>query len=229
MKNRRNYYRILQVQPDATFEVIRASYKTIMRELKQHPDLGGDHWKAQILNEAYETLSNKTKRQIYDKKLFEHFTKKPCPDPNTGKTPIITIFCPFCKRPLARQTNSNESCPTCKSPLKPFTFNQYENESRRSIPRIKKSEKIYYYTTWPQKGKIAEMVDFSKEGIRFKCNDKLNPGMLIKISNSKIKGIIKIKNVQKMYYDSKIIFSIGAEFVSVTFNKSHGNLFSVSA
>ncbi len=52
MKNRRNYYRILQVQPDASPEVIRASYKTIMRELKTHPDLGGGHWNATLVNEA---------------------------------------------------------------------------------------------------------------------------------------------------------------------------------
>jgi predicted transcriptional regulator len=35
MKNRRNYYRILQVQPDAPVEIIRASYRTMMRELKR--------------------------------------------------------------------------------------------------------------------------------------------------------------------------------------------------
>lgn len=34
MMNRRNYYRILQVQPDAPPEIIRASYRTLMKELK---------------------------------------------------------------------------------------------------------------------------------------------------------------------------------------------------
>ena len=40
MENRRNYYRILQVQPDAPVEVIKASYRALMRELRLHPDLG---------------------------------------------------------------------------------------------------------------------------------------------------------------------------------------------
>ena len=69
MKNKRNYYRLLQVQPDAPYEIIHASYRTLMRELKSHPDLGGEHSDAYLLNEAYETLSNSAKRSEYDKKL----------------------------------------------------------------------------------------------------------------------------------------------------------------
>lgn len=69
MNNRRNYYRILQVQPDAPLEIIRASYRTLMKELKAHPDIGGKHSSAYLINEAYETLSDRGKRAEYDKKL----------------------------------------------------------------------------------------------------------------------------------------------------------------
>ena len=69
MKNKRNYYRLLQVQPDAPYEIIHASYRTLMRELKSHPDMGGEHSDAYLLNEAFETLSNSAKRSEYDKKL----------------------------------------------------------------------------------------------------------------------------------------------------------------
>ena len=69
MKNRRNYYRILQVQPDAPREVIRASYRTLMLELKQHPDLGGSTLDASILNEAYQTLKDPNRRAAYDREL----------------------------------------------------------------------------------------------------------------------------------------------------------------
>src|SRR5690606_3216066 len=54
--NRRNYYRVLHVQPDAPTEIIRMSYLTLMRRLKMHPDLGGDHRKAALINEAFATL-----------------------------------------------------------------------------------------------------------------------------------------------------------------------------
>ena len=50
-------------------EIIRASYRTLMRELKNHPDLGGSTSEASILNEAYETLSDPKLRAAYDKKI----------------------------------------------------------------------------------------------------------------------------------------------------------------
>ncbi len=62
-----NYYQVLHVQPDAPAEVIRASYHTLMRDLKIHPDLGGNQSVAALLNEAYETLSNRLKRAEYDR------------------------------------------------------------------------------------------------------------------------------------------------------------------
>ena len=66
-ENRRNYYRGLQVQPDAPAEVIKASYRTLMHKLRHHPDLGGDQWNAAIINDAYAVLSNIEKRAAYDK------------------------------------------------------------------------------------------------------------------------------------------------------------------
>lgn len=70
-QNKRNYYRVLFVQPDAPMEIIQASYRTIMQKLKAHPDLGGDTWSAKVINEAYETLSNHDKRVRYDAMLFQ--------------------------------------------------------------------------------------------------------------------------------------------------------------
>ena len=66
VKNRWNYYRILQVQPDAALDVIKASYRTLMQKLKFHPDLGGDNWNATVINEAYRVLSNSERRAEYD-------------------------------------------------------------------------------------------------------------------------------------------------------------------
>jgi len=70
VKNKRNYYRILYVQPDAPTALIRASYQTLMQKLKQHPDLGGRHWNASIINEAYQVLVDVEKRRAYDRVLF---------------------------------------------------------------------------------------------------------------------------------------------------------------
>lgn len=75
MRNRRNYYRILQVQPDAPPQIIRASYRTLMGKLRQHPDLGGSPWKASLINEAYETLSDPGKRAEYDRQVLAGLLK----------------------------------------------------------------------------------------------------------------------------------------------------------
>ncbi len=74
MKNKRNYYRILHVQPDAPVELIKMSYRTIMQKLKKHPDLGGDEWDASVINEAYAVLSDKKLRAAYDTRLLRERT-----------------------------------------------------------------------------------------------------------------------------------------------------------
>jgi len=71
MNNKRNYYRILHVQPDAPKEIIQSSYRTLMQKLKAHPDLGGEDWNAAIINEAYKILIDSEKRHTYDVSLFK--------------------------------------------------------------------------------------------------------------------------------------------------------------
>ena len=68
-KNRRNYYRVLHVQPDAPIEVIKASYRALMGTMRHHPDLGGDHETAALINEAYAVLTDADRRRKYDQQL----------------------------------------------------------------------------------------------------------------------------------------------------------------
>jgi len=66
-----DYYKILEVHHDASFEVIEKAYKALC--LKYHPDKHLEekqewaHKKMQILNEAYRILSNSVDREHYDK------------------------------------------------------------------------------------------------------------------------------------------------------------------
>ncbi|GAB4861338.1 hypothetical protein Ancab_036499 [Ancistrocladus abbreviatus] len=66
----KDYYRILEVDYDATEEAIRSNY--IRLALKWHPDKHKDRndatSKFQEINEAYQVLSDPVKRQEYDKK-----------------------------------------------------------------------------------------------------------------------------------------------------------------
>lgn len=64
-----NYYELLQITPDASIEVIKAAYKALVK--KYHPDNGhkDGNEKLQLLNEAYEILSDVNKRKLYDTTL----------------------------------------------------------------------------------------------------------------------------------------------------------------
>lgn len=66
----KDYYRILEVDYDATEEAIRSNY--IRLALKWHPDKqkgqDGSTSKFQEINEAYQVLSDPMKRQEYDMK-----------------------------------------------------------------------------------------------------------------------------------------------------------------
>src|SRR4030042_1739697 len=65
----KNYYDILGVKKDATDKDIKQAYRSLAR--KHHPDVNpGDKTaeaKFKEINAAYEVLSDKTKRQKYDK------------------------------------------------------------------------------------------------------------------------------------------------------------------
>lgn len=60
-----DYYAILGVTKDSSADEIKKAYKRLAN--KHHPDKsGGDEGKFKEIKEAYETLSDPTKRQVYD-------------------------------------------------------------------------------------------------------------------------------------------------------------------
>ena len=60
-------YKTLEVDHRASELIIKAAYQALMK--KHHPDHGGDEKIAKKINEAYEILSNSTKRRDYDKDI----------------------------------------------------------------------------------------------------------------------------------------------------------------
>lgn len=69
----KNYYKILEVDKNASDEIIERAYKVLVK--KYHPDLQTEQNKEEaakritIINEAYSILSNPLKRAEYNKKL----------------------------------------------------------------------------------------------------------------------------------------------------------------
>lgn len=69
----KNYYNILEVNKNASPEIIEKAYKTLVK--KYHPDLQDNNLKAEyeekikLINEAFEVLSDSEKRKNYDLNL----------------------------------------------------------------------------------------------------------------------------------------------------------------
>ena len=69
----KNYYDILEVNKNASQEIIEKAYKTLVK--KYHPDLQDNNLKNEyeekikLINEAFEVLSNSEKRKNYDLNL----------------------------------------------------------------------------------------------------------------------------------------------------------------
>jgi curved DNA-binding protein CbpA len=72
-----DHYRTLQIQRNAHPEVVRAAFRTLLRVLGKHPDLGGGEADARRIIEAYETLADPERRQAYDLWLQAHSARRP--------------------------------------------------------------------------------------------------------------------------------------------------------
>lgn len=213
MKNRRNYYRILHVQPDAPVEVIRASYRTLMRELKKHPDLGGASSEASLLNEAYAVLANSEARALYDKVLSAVYAKQSA---SKDKRLLTTLFCPFCGKDPAWE------------PQKKPTF--LNDECRRALPRVKLTDRISYYSSSsPAKALQGRMVDFSPNGLRFLSSERLARGSMVKIKGPFFDASAQVKNVGQKQIEGQAFFEVGVVFVAINFQQLSGAFVSTSA
>lgn len=64
-----DYYKVLDIDINASVEIIRISYLQLAK--KNHPDQGGNAEKFQLICEAYECLYNKNSRKSYDLKYLK--------------------------------------------------------------------------------------------------------------------------------------------------------------
>ncbi|MGQ9630959.1 MAG: DnaJ domain-containing protein [bacterium] len=118
----KDYYEILQVHPKADAKVIEKAYKTLMLDLKKHPDRGGSVEEAQLINEAYSVLSDPQRRRDYDRKYGDWMRGG------------IIIICPNCgkKNRLPHGVEiDNARCGRCGGPFRIPTPAEFASRSER--------------------------------------------------------------------------------------------------
>ncbi len=233
MDNKRNLYRLLQVQPDAPEEIIRASYRTLMQKLRMHPDLGGDESNAALLNQAYKTLTNKHKRMVYDQQLKSRLrklrnqatdTRSQAPQNEAG---VRFSKCPFCQTRQSgfNRNTHNPSCSSCRSPLQLQAKSHLQGQGKRSIHRIPHNSKINIVTAWPQNNTYtASIDDLSPNGLQLRCQLNLAPEQILKLYNNKLQAIGKVVRCQPE--NSRGVYRLGVEFVTLRFENKTGSFLS---
>lgn len=246
VNNRRNYYRILHVQPDAPVEIIKSSYRTLMQRLKQHPDLGGDHWNAALINEAYRALTNTESREHYDReqelarrttsraepkeKSEDESTDRSAGDSTTDNTAGSTKLCRFCRMPHGRRTINDRDaiCPSCASPLCPAEEWNLESNGQRAVNRVPKHFDIIVQTscqhTSTSKGST---VDISPNGMQFISSNRIRERSLIKITSDVIDAVGLVTHCRQDNGANR--WTIGVAFETLRLARSQGAFISTEA
>ena len=234
-KNRRNYYRLLHVQPDAPTEVIKASYRTLMRTLKQYPDLGGDGWNAALINEAYAVLCDPEARQDYDR---EHRGREDSagstagtspqpvrPEGQAATDPRICLFCLTDNRSLDQ--SADEGCSGCGAPLRLVDITA-EDARARGTGRIEHHVDISYRVDPLRPGSMpGQVVDLSPTGLRFLSRQQLIPGRVIKIDTPTLSALATVTRSEAE--NTTGVFSTGVRFLTLQLRRPRGTFVSERA
>ena len=243
MKNRRNYYRILHVQPDAPRAIIKASYRTLMQKLKLHPDLGGDEWNASILNEAYATLSNNARRAAYDELVLHRIKHAPATENSRQQTENSNknntarksahywkdqSVCPFCGTPKPARSDYNSStleCSQCNSPLKTVVTLEISGKSKRKLKRILHDAQISIYTSPGNTTAIAGVIrNLTPEGMQLLTGEKLEDGLVIRIASEVLSATARVCYCTEENRPGH--YAIGIKFLTLQFHDQLGTFFS---
>ncbi len=220
-----------------------------MQRLKQHPDLGGDHWNAALINEAYRVLTSPQSREQYDRERQlirrgssfskpANYTADETAGPSvrqsayeaaacTSTTPAPA--CLFCLTPHDSSTSDDPDavCSNCASPLCAASKWLLEHSGQRTIKRVAKQFNIDFFTTWPQTVPCSgQTLDVSPNGMRFISERRLGEGRNIKIASSAIEAVALVTHCQQN--DSKG-WIVGVAFETLRLAHSQGVFFSARA
>ncbi len=229
--NRRNYYRVLQVQPNAPVEIIIGSYRVLLNYPYQN---------IAILDEAYKVLANPATRVRYDAFLAGNLKilldksiaanaeitgviRNTAPAAETyGGTNIS--YCIFCHTAYTKQPSPYQhiECIECGSPL-PVTFDEQYKQSSRVNIRIYAQGAFEFYLFWPDLPYEGILQDLSPRGVRFQTDASLDIYDIVKMDAPNFKAVAEV--VHKQFVENHT--TLGVRFLTIKFLQERGNFLAI--
>jgi curved DNA-binding protein CbpA len=210
IKEQRNYYRLLHVQPEAPVEIITASYRSIMTKMRFHPDLGGNNETAALINKAYAVLKDPEKRKAYDRTLngMQHKPSARQQAPSSGTkyadnaSSNRAYLCPFCSNAnVAAVVTANSRCNRCESPLAPIP-NRFPGKreilGQRFSARVAKADTAKIFPGWGFPAVSARLRDLSPIGISLFAATNLAPGAVVRVVSPSYDFLARVVRVRPM-------------------------------
>jgi hypothetical protein len=241
---RRDYYRVLHVMPDAPDEIIKVSYRTLMQRLKMHPDLGGDHEAATLINEAFRTLGHPDRRAAYDSWLKAHPDAPASPSSDAATRPHSTppapeappppppmTLCFFCGtgHEAGYEKQPDRVCRLCGGALYPVQRYERDEESRRALDRVPRNMLVVFARSAPYDQPCRGVTqDISLAGMRFATSSPvgIDDRMLIETEFCSAVAIVRSARQRPAAQNG---WEVGVQFLTIRLKQYRGGLISTVA
>lgn len=230
MNKERNYYKILHVQPDAPDQVIKASYRTMMQRLRMHPDLGGDHSTAALVNEAFRTIGDPTRRALYDRWL-QRTGQTFDDEPEVQAAAPVFAACNFCNRPHgpSEARDPDGICQACGGALFPAQLNNHDAASRRAISRLPRNLRVSVLRAADRKTTVKGVTqDISLNGARFLTHSQLTFDERLIVDCDFCSAVAVVRSIRLHSVDSEG-YEVGVQFLTLRVKRQRGGLISTVA
>ena len=210
-----DYYRILQIQPDAPAPMIHTSYQTLVRRaLRDSP--GGDE--IARLDAAYAVLSDPERRKAYDFERAGRAASRDAAEPGT---------CLFCgaSHGIEGELERDDECGRCASPLYPAERHRLEYSGQRILGRIHVRHQISIWTE-PEVTPIAgEMRNLSLNGMAFTSSVLFEANQIVRVDCTELHAVGRIAHAEQATSGAHP-FSAGLEFLTLRLPEGGGTFYS---
>lgn len=229
-----NFYDLLCVARDASADDIRRSYRRLMQTAGHHPDLGGDAKTAALINKAYATLIDNSRRADYDRQLsilsYRFTVRSVDPTPTAPRRAVdLSRHCAFCELSHGYGTvhDADVMCDRCGSPLCAAKRLRFEPAGQRSVARTEKELSVNFFADWRQAiGFAGRTEDLSPSGMRLVSRQRLQPQQHIRIVSSTLDAVAVVTRCARRRRQWQVEYVAGVSFVTLRFAQAVGTFVS---